>query len=163
MQLTSGSEMQWSHSQKRLCSVPGDRQTDRPSDAPDVPPGGGYRRETARHRRSRCPEQPNEGLYDIWHLSTARSFELSALRRAVKATFDRRQTPVPIEIPFAITEGFLLDQAKIQQWLGFLRRLQLELNTAGLPGVGALIAEFVEPVFTHAEGDRTWDAGGPWR
>ena len=86
-------------------------------------------------------------FYDLWYLARTRSFNLSTLRGAIDATFDRRRTSVPTDIPFALTEGFLLDETKRQQWRGFLRRLQLEDRTPDLLTVGTRIVEFVPPPF----------------
>lgn len=101
-------------------------------------------------------------FYDLWYLARTRSFDLATLRRAIDATFDRRRSPVPTEMPFALTDRFLADDAKTQQWRGFLRRLGLQSGAPALPEVGESIAEFLKPLFTQSRGNRTWHAGGPW-
>lgn len=64
-------------------------------------------------------------FYDIWFLARTQSFELATLIAALTATFERRRTPVPTALPFALTTAFLEDAGKIRQWSGFVRRLQL--------------------------------------
>jgi hypothetical protein len=64
-------------------------------------------------------------FFDLWYLARTRSFSWSLLRGAIDATFKRRGTMVPTEIPFALTGEFLLNETKRQQWRGFLSRLQL--------------------------------------
>jgi hypothetical protein len=101
-------------------------------------------------------------FYDLWYLARTRSFDLATLRRAIDATFDRRRSPVPTEMPFALTDSFLADDTKTQQWRGFLRRLGLQGETPALPEVGESVAELLKPLFTESRGNRTWHAGGPW-
>ena len=76
---------------------------------------------------------------------------------------NRRRTEVPARIPFALTSGFLLNEAKTQQWQGFLRRLHLEASTPGLPELGRQIALLLAPLFGDRPGERIWKPGGPWR
>jgi hypothetical protein len=102
-------------------------------------------------------------FYDIWHLARTRSFEAATLRHAVASTFERRRTPVPEAIPFALTDGFLRNSAKVQQWRGFLRRLRLDASTPQLAQVGAVIAQFLDPVFGGRTENGSWSPGGPWR
>jgi hypothetical protein len=101
-------------------------------------------------------------FFDIWYLARTESFELLALRGAVEATFGRRHTLFPTQVPFALTDGFLLDETKTQQWRGFLRRLELEADTPNLKEVGMLIAQFVEPLFGPRHRQRTWSPGSGW-
>ena len=102
-------------------------------------------------------------FYDVWFLARTRSFTAATLRRAIGATFDRRQTAVPSELPFALTDGFLRDGTKEEQWHAFLTRLQLEESTPDLPGVGILLAEFIGPLFMNPTGQMIWNQGGPWQ
>lgn len=101
-------------------------------------------------------------FYDLWYLSRAWSFRLSTLREAIHATFDCRRTAVPAQIPFALTDGFLRNETKTQQWLGFLRRLHLETSTPDLQEVGRQIAALLEPTYSKVSGELMWRTGGPW-
>lgn len=102
-------------------------------------------------------------FYDIWYLAQTGSFQASTLRGALEATFARRQTDLPTAVPFALTGGFLGDEAKSQQWQAFLRRLRLDADTPDLLTVGTLIARFLEPVLREPAGTFFWQPGGPWR
>jgi hypothetical protein len=95
-------------------------------------------------------------FYDLWYLARTRTFDLLQLRGSLEATFERRGTPVPTEIPFALTEGFLRDETKTLQWRGFLRRLRLAADTPDLVTVGKRTAEFVGPLLMESTRDRTW-------
>jgi hypothetical protein len=101
-------------------------------------------------------------FYDLWYLAKNQSFDLLLLRGSMVATFERRGTPVPTEIPFALTEGFLLDETKILQWRGFLSRLRLEIYTPDLVTVGKQIAEFVGPLLMGGARDQTWHVDRGW-
>lgn len=102
-------------------------------------------------------------FYDLWYLSRNWPFQLAVLRRAVISTFERRRTEVPAGIPFALTEEFLTDEGKRQQWVAFVRRLNLAADTPDLRALGQEIARFVQPVFAAGEQDATWQPGGSWQ
>ena len=55
-------------------------------------------------------------FYDIWVLSHTNEFEGDRLARAIAATFARRKTEIPSQLPDALTSAFVADPAKIQQW-----------------------------------------------
>jgi predicted nucleotidyltransferase component of viral defense system len=59
-------------------------------------------------------------LYDIWVLSRNFEFKGDKLARAIAATFARRKTEVPPELPDALTAAFAADPLKIQQWNSFV-------------------------------------------
>lgn len=102
-------------------------------------------------------------FYDLWYLAQTGSFDLSVLRRAVIATFERRRTTMPAGLPFALTVEFLTDDAKNRQWQAFLRRLDLAGSTPDLPQAGKQIAAFVDKVFNSADEEATWHPRGPWQ
>ncbi len=54
-------------------------------------------------------------FYDIWILNRSFDFDDDRLARAIKATFERRETPIPTEIPDALTDAFAKDQEKQRQ------------------------------------------------
>ena len=45
------------------------------------------------------------------------------LRRAIVATFARRSTVIPAEVPDGLSEAFAVDTAKQRQWDAFARNL----------------------------------------
>jgi predicted nucleotidyltransferase component of viral defense system len=59
-------------------------------------------------------------FYDIWYLSKTFTFEDDRLARAIAATFKRRQTEVPVDVPDALTDAFAEDDQKQKQWEAFV-------------------------------------------
>jgi predicted nucleotidyltransferase component of viral defense system len=102
-------------------------------------------------------------FYDLWYLSRHWPFQLAVLRRAVASTFERRRTEVPVGIPFALTEEFLTDEGKRQQWVAFVRRLNLPADTPDLHALGQELALFVHPIFAAGKEEATWQPGGSWQ
>lgn len=60
-------------------------------------------------------------FYDVWVLSRSYDFEGDRLARAMAATFERRRTPLPTDLPDALTSTFAQDPIKRQQWQALLR------------------------------------------
>lgn len=65
-------------------------------------------------------------FYDIWILSKSLTFDPVRLSSAIKATFERRNTPLPTETPLALTALFSEDPQKQQQWRAFCRDIGQE-------------------------------------
>ena len=82
-------------------------------------------------------------FYDIWILNRSFDFDDDRLARAIKATFERRETPVPTEIPDALTDAFANDQEKQRQWHAFLESVAHE--PGDLKEVITEIAAFLMP------------------
>jgi hypothetical protein len=85
-------------------------------------------------------------FYDIWILSRTYAFEGDRLARAMAATFERRKTSLPTELPDALTSPFARDPLKRQQWEALLR--DISGQAAPLEDVVRDLAEFLMP---HAE------------
>lgn len=68
-------------------------------------------------------------FYDIWVLSRASEFNDDRLARAIAATFARRKTEIPEELPDALTPAFAADAAKVQQWNAFVSDVAFEPGT----------------------------------
>ncbi len=106
-------------------------------------------------------------FFDIWILCRERTFTMSRLRRAIAATFARRKTELPLDRPTALSEAFLLDKGKLDQWKAFLNRMELPKDLAELGEVGETIAGSLMPVIEAARADgkeeREWPPRGPWR
>jgi predicted nucleotidyltransferase component of viral defense system len=60
-------------------------------------------------------------FYDIWILSRSFTFEDDRLARAIAATFARRSTAIPNDLPDALTPEFAADEQKQRQWRAFIR------------------------------------------
>jgi predicted nucleotidyltransferase component of viral defense system len=61
--------------------------------------------------------------YDVWMLTSAFEFESERLRRAIAATFARRNTVIPVVVPEGLSDGFAADPGKQRQWEAFARNL----------------------------------------
>ncbi len=83
--------------------------------------------------------------YDLIAISRRFDFEGAILSRAISATFDRRGTPIPVERPVGLTDGFADDDQKRAQWAAFLRRTKLPDAPSELRDVVEVVRRFVEP------------------
>jgi hypothetical protein len=80
--------------------------------------------------------------YDLWTISRRFDLSVEQLARAIAATFERRETSVPVETPLGLTTTFAKDAAKAAQWRAFLRKGRLEGGTPSLEEVIAAIEAF---------------------
>lgn len=105
-------------------------------------------------------------FFDVHALAIRKPFDGRMLDRALRATFERRRTPVPTAAPIALTQAFVEINGKLSQWAGFIRRNRLTAAPADLRVVIDTIARFIGPVLaTLANGESfvaTWPPGGPW-
>lgn len=106
-------------------------------------------------------------FYDLWIIAKTFTFDGATLAAAVAATFTRRQTPFPVETPFALTKAFSTDPGKNTQWTAFLKRTAISAPPAPFPELIAFIAAFASPLITASSvtalASMTWPPGGPWR
>lgn len=63
--------------------------------------------------------------FDLDVLMQESDFEAAALRRAIEATFQRRQTPLPADLPAGLSDAFAADATKQAQWKAFLKKNRL--------------------------------------
>ena len=64
--------------------------------------------------------------FDLWILMREDDLDLAELRRAIEATFARRQTAMPTETPVGLSDSFVNDLTKQVQWRAFLRKNKLD-------------------------------------
>lgn len=74
-------------------------------------------------------------FYDIWILSRSFTFDDDRLAKAITATFARRKTAIPTELPDALTPAFAADEQKQRQWRAFVE------DVATDPGLLAPVLE----------------------
>ena len=103
-------------------------------------------------------------FFDLWAIGGAFAFGGEVLAKAIEATFERRGTAIPRELPVALTPEFAA--AKQDQWAAFLRRTEIALAPEPFPEVQAQAAALVMPP-AHALAQRVtfiaeWPVGGPW-
>lgn len=105
-------------------------------------------------------------FFDILALSRHSRFDGHVLAAAVRATFERRRTPLPAALPLALTSEFATIDGKQVQWQAFLRKNGLMSPPKALGEVVAQLATFLGPVIGAARGgaqlEREWRPGGPW-
>lgn len=104
-------------------------------------------------------------FYDLAMLAKYFDFDGDVLARAIRATFERRKTPLPANLPVALTVTFADDPTKKTQWSGFVRKASVSDSGSLAETVGA-IAMFVERPLLAARTEKfpssRWRAGGPW-
>lgn len=83
--------------------------------------------------------------YDIWILSRSYAFDAERLSRAIAATFERRGTAIPEELPDALTTSFSTDATKQRQWEAFARDLAAEV-----PSLEMIVADLAGFLMQHA-------------
>ena len=81
--------------------------------------------------------------YDVWMLLRAYQVDHGRLRQAIEATFARRGTELPADIPEGLTDTFAQADAKQRQWSAFTRSLS---STA--PSLMKVIAQIRTEVAT---------------
>jgi len=86
-------------------------------------------------------------FYDIWTLSRRYQFDPAVLGASIRATFQRRGTPLPLRPPIGLTAAFANDPAHQSQWRAFVNRnlQQPQLQGDFIRVVGD-VAEFVMQV-----------------
>ncbi|MGY4828506.1 nucleotidyl transferase AbiEii/AbiGii toxin family protein [Sphaerotilaceae bacterium SBD11-9] len=65
-------------------------------------------------------------FFDLWVLLHDTTLDDSELRRAVEATFARRQTDMPSALPIGLSDAFADGTTKQLQWRAFLNKNKLE-------------------------------------
>lgn len=105
-------------------------------------------------------------FYDLFALSRLFPFDGTLIRAAIVATFERRQTMVPEDLPIALSIDFASDHMKSTQWAAFLKRTNPLIETADLQSVVGTIAEFLMPPVLSIRDDTAfamdWPPSGPW-
>ncbi|GMQ81850.1 MAG: nucleotidyl transferase AbiEii/AbiGii toxin family protein [Rhodothermia bacterium] len=105
--------------------------------------------------------------FDIWMLATTQSFNGIELTSALRATFERRETPLPTAPPVALTSEFVNQAASRKRWANFCEKLTESAVEVpdDLGEIVILIVEFLGPVLQEAGSDSinaTWYPGRGW-
>ncbi len=67
-----------------------------------------------------------KNYYDLWIIGEAFELDRSRLARAISATFARRGTTIPDEVPDGLSPEFANDPVKRHQWESFKRNLEID-------------------------------------
>ena len=104
-------------------------------------------------------------FYDVAVLARDFDFDGALPTRAIRATFERRKTALPMTTPIALTAAFAEDVTKKTQWSGFVHKAGVR-DAGTLAETIAAVRAFVEaPLPAAANGTPapgTWRAGGVW-
>ena len=89
--------------------------------------------------------------YDVWMLIDSFELEPQRMRRAIEATFARRNTEIPASVPDGLSVGFSADAGKQRQWDAFARTL-----SGQVPKLDRVVGELRKMlmVFTAPNSDR---------
>ncbi len=106
-------------------------------------------------------------FYDIWFMANTWSFDMVFLRKAILTSFERRGSRIPAGVPFALTDEFLNDPQKMQQWAAFVSRLNTGDTAPSLEAVGTMLRAFLLPFICEQTGPKanhgSWKPGGMWK
>ena len=86
--------------------------------------------------------------YDLWIINRAFEIDRARLAGAISATFARRSTMIPEEVPDGLSQAFADDPEKRQQWEGFKRGLGIDPGP--LEGVVGELVAYLMPAATAA-------------
>lgn len=103
-------------------------------------------------------------FYDVWYLAQNFEFQGEQLRAAIQATFNRRRTPIPQEIPVALTPQFC--HQKQTHWNAFISKTKLDINKQTFAGVVSVLKAFLmPPCLAAAKGEsfeKDWGRSQDW-
>ncbi|MDZ7615530.1 MAG: nucleotidyl transferase AbiEii/AbiGii toxin family protein [Patescibacteria group bacterium] len=106
-------------------------------------------------------------FYDLWILAGQFTFQGPLLCEAIRATFERRRTLVPSNVPTALSAGFSQDGNKQAQWRAFANKSKLDIGGIGLDEVAVVLRDFLLPcgcaVAAGTVLDMKWPPSGPWQ
>jgi predicted nucleotidyltransferase component of viral defense system len=103
-------------------------------------------------------------FYDVWICSKHIDFNMNTLLRAIDATFQNRETPVPTEEFEALTAHFVIRHRV--QWNAFVKKIGEDELTDAFGKVVEDLKNFAMPVLrSHIGGEKLpqqWKAGNGW-
>lgn len=73
--------------------------------------------------------------FDLWVLLRDGTIAVDTLTPSIRATFERRGTPLPMAIPFGLSDDFARDVTKQRQWQAFLAK-----NALDAPNLDEIVA-----------------------
>jgi hypothetical protein len=108
----------------------------------------------------------SKDFYDLWIMARTFTFKEDILVTAIRETFQRRGTELPLGAPPALTDEFAYDEAQTARWSAFVGRNGLPAVEGGLPKVIEELGRFLLPVLSAAASreilDSTWRPGLGW-
>ncbi|WP_414552540.1 nucleotidyl transferase AbiEii/AbiGii toxin family protein [Anabaena sp. CCY 0017] len=105
-------------------------------------------------------------FYDIWFLCKDFEFQGDLLSQAIKNTFTRRKTEIPIKVPLALTPEFTNDPEKRKLWIAFLKKVKIGEPQLTFDEVVTFIKSFImPPCMASAQNksfEKVWNVAGYW-
>jgi len=105
-------------------------------------------------------------FYDIWIMSKQFDFDGLHLIEAVTATFKRRKTDLPSELPLSLTEEFSRDDTVKKRWNAFINKIDTVGDKVSLNQVIDQIRDFLIQPLEYVQSGQTFDKKwlkGRWR
>jgi hypothetical protein len=106
-------------------------------------------------------------FYDLHAIARGFPFERGTLVRAVRATFERRATPIQTGTPAALTVPFYASESRARQWRAYVIGNGLDGVPLDFGLLGDVIIGFLRPIWEDLGAGRApagdWPPGGPWR
>ena len=103
-------------------------------------------------------------FFDLYTIASSRRFDRRDLFESIQTTFDRRGTPLPMEIPTVLDQAMPKDPSKQTQWGAFVRRIERSPAELPLDVVVGRIREFTRIIWDrclHAD-ITTWTPENGW-
>lgn len=106
-------------------------------------------------------------FYDLWMMSRHFAFDAAMLAKAIVATFVRRQTALPTEVPVGLSREFGADADANRRWGFFTTRNVLAQVPGSFGEIITALRDFLMPAIGLARGSESsltaWPPGGPWK
>lgn len=103
--------------------------------------------------------------FDLWILAKHSDFDGAVLMRAIRATFERRHTDIPNDIPIGLTDEFANDRQKEMQWQAFLRKNALNQTplTVLVGDLNVCLLPILNAIWVGDNYNYHWHAGVGWK
>jgi predicted nucleotidyltransferase component of viral defense system len=99
-------------------------------------------------------------FYDLWLISRTFEFDRAALSTAVQRTFERRETPMPTDVPTGLTDQYA--EQWDARWKAYIKRERMSAAPDNLSSLIADLREFLRPLTLPFRTASHWSPGGPW-
>jgi predicted nucleotidyltransferase component of viral defense system len=104
--------------------------------------------------------------FDLWYLATHQEFNAQLLSTTIAATFSKRQSELPADVPLGLDDAFANDPLKQKQWSAFLNRTAPKIAAPDLPTAVVAIRSFLQPILEKLRDDQpftaSWKQGVGW-
>ena len=106
-------------------------------------------------------------FFDLHYLASHFDFDRATLAEAVRKTFARRSTPIPVDRPIGLTPDYWENPVRSAQVNAFIRRAGLKIPFVPGTEIPSVLSSFLVSVIEDVREARSmngkWLPGGPWR